>query len=60
MKTNTDGQESSFDSAFLIRLEIKCLKLSFWHFSNSDILDAKTRGYEVDVIEGKDLKDIME
>ena len=37
--------------------KIKLLAISATPY---DILDAKTRGYEVDELRGKDLKDIME
>lgn len=49
------GQESSFDSAFFNSLRNKMPKIKLLAISATpyDILDAKTRGYEVDVIEGE-------
>ena len=49
------GQESSFDSAFFSSLRSKMPNIKLLAISATpyDILDAKTNGYDVDVIEGE-------
>ena len=49
------GQESSFDSAFFnsLRSKMPNIKLLAISATPYDILDAKTNGYDVDVIEGE-------
>jgi hypothetical protein len=49
------GQESSFDSAFFISLRSKMPNIKLLAISATlyDLLDAKTKGYDVDIIDGE-------